>query len=516
MPRGRVAAVLLLVLVAVGGLGLLFDGGEETSGGSAGSGNAAAGLERPNIVVVMTDDQGLETVEDGTPESVRTVAAEGTSFSEAIVTTPLCCPSRIGFMTGQYGHNNGVLRNDPGYETLKDPPNVLPTWLRGAGYRTSFVGKFVNGYDRTRRGERLRPAPGWAEWAEMERPYSYYGYAINDGGSLTGYGEKRKDYLTSVLTRRALQSVGRLRTDSRPLMLWLATWAPHSQSPDSSSGPCRGNAIPADREPSTEARAGYPGPDALERDVSDKPFQIERIDPIGARGLRDARLQYRCAIGSLSEVDRGLRRLRERLRELGELDRTVFVYTSDNGYLFGQHRLLAGKSVPYEPAIRVPFVVDLPPAYGEQPETLDAPVANIDLAPTLLDLAGAEPCSGEPRSCRRLDGRSLLPLLEGEDPTGWMERSLLIESGKGQPCPFAAVRTEGRKYVKYPSRPLRACREPERELYDLESDPGELENELGTATPSELSGSATELDELVDRLRDCAGTGEGEGEGACP
>jgi arylsulfatase A-like enzyme len=120
---------------------------------------------RPNFVVVVTDDQTLESYnQEVMPQTVRDLAASGTTFSQAIVSTPQCCPSRAGYLTGQYSQNNGVTSNNPGYPLLRDKPNVLPSWLQAAGYATIHVGKYLNGYVPT---EGATPAPGWDRWISL-------------------------------------------------------------------------------------------------------------------------------------------------------------------------------------------------------------------------------------------------------------------------------------------------------------------------------------------------------------
>lgn len=462
----------------------------------------ALGGERPNIIVVMTDDQGPQTLEPGLPEATRRLSEEGTRMERAYVTTPLCCPSRASFLSGQYGHNNGVLANDPGYPSLRRPRDVLPTWLGRAGYRTSMIGKFLNGYDRTPRGAGGRPAPGWEQWDVMERTYAYYGYSLRQDERLVAYGDDEDDYLTDVLTERALDRIGELEDDPRPLFMWLSYWAPHKEGSESTDGKCAGQAIPRSRDTRLHPDAMLPGDrrSINEADATDKPAYIATKRSFRPRDRRRALLSHRCALGSLEAVDRGVVRILERLAELGELKRTAIILTSDNGFMFGEHRLVDGKSVPYEESIRVPAIVDLPPELGPQPRRIGALVANIDLAPTIAELAGARPCLGG-MVCRRIDGRSWVGALRGRErlPRG---RAILLEADQGRPCPFRGIRTDRYLFARYIPTGEAPCLAAERELYDTDRDPAQLDNLLATDPGGRTERLAARLERRMERLED--------------
>jgi N-acetylglucosamine-6-sulfatase len=503
---GRPALVGLLTALVVAAAALLLLDGSEI-GNEEPEAPRAAGP--PNLIVLMADDLGLAGYERALAGTRGLVGAEGTEFTQAIVSTPLCCPSRASFISGRYGHNNGVLANDPGYPTLRGKRSVLPVWLQAAGYRTAFVGKFMNGYERTARGAARRPAPGWDEWVEMRRTYGYYDYALNVGGALERHGRRREDYLTDVLSRHATEAIRRAADESKPLFLWLSWWAPHPENSARTAGPCRGSAIPPDREPGTYAEERLPDrPSIDEADVTDKPRFVR-----GRRALRPgdrmgARIGFRCRLASLGALERGVEAVVETLEELGELDNTALLFTSDNGFFQLEHRLPDGKGLPYEEAIRVPLLVDLPGSMGSQRPEVSAPVSSIDLAPTLLELAGASPCRRGARHCATPDGRSLLPLLsEGGSEDADSDRALLVEAAVGKPCPFAAVRTRRWMYAEHAaSAGERLCRaRGERELYDLEADPFELDNLLAAGTADPPPGVEPRLRRMLGRLRVCAG-----------
>ena len=420
----------------------------------------AAPVERPNIVVIMTDDQTLESMRVMAGVK-RSLAAEGTTFERAFVSNALCCPSRATLFSGQYSHNHGVIGNAPpdgGYERL-DKSNWLPVWLQRAGYRTVHIGKFLNRY-----GIRnpLEVPPGWSEWYASVDPstYSFYGYTLNENGLLNTYGLDFNPiyYSTDYYAERALSVVRRMGDTRTPFFLSLAFLAPHSGGPSDADDPAGlVTPSPAPRHAGRFAGERLPGdPSYNEADVSDKPSFIQVLPPITAARAAAIDENYQQRLESLLAVDEAVVRLVDTLRAERELDNTLILFTSDNGFFHGEHRVALGKVLVYEPSIRVPLIMRGPGVpEGERRRQL---VSNADLAPTILEAAGAEP--GKPQ-----DGRSLFPLLEDRG-LEW-GRDLLIEGAPGvnQPA-FDALRTYRYVYVQHATG--------ERELYDLERDPHQL------------------------------------------
>ncbi len=502
------------------------EGAGEEAGGSADRGPAAtaeaaggrAGAApggRPNVVVVMTDDQTAASVARAMPRTSR-LARRATSFTAAIVANPVCCPSRAGFLTGQYPHNNGVDRNFPGYPRLRQKRSVLPAWLGRAGYATAHVGKFLNGYTYYRgRPGGLEPAPGWGEWYATVRPFAYFDYALSVNGRLRVYGDADRDYLTRVMTRQAVDFIARRSRRPGPFFLSVAPWAPHREIAGRFTRipACRDAPIPDPRDADAFAEEPLPRPPSFaEPDASDKPRFVRRL-ALSRRDVAELERDYRCRLAALGGVDRMMARIFRTLRRTGELARTAIVFTSDNGELQGEHRL-DGKSLPYEESARVPLIVWLPGGGGQgrpaQPPTVDLPVANIDLAPTILELAGARPCLGRDR-CRRLDGRSLLPLLAGRVPP--RDRAILISSREGDHgiCGFEAVRTADSTYARYrPRRSGPGCGRPSfEEYYGLGSDPHQLDNLLAGDRPE--PAEVADLRQRLGLLLGCRGAGAGPG-----
>src|SRR5919106_1779120 len=249
-----VATLTVLAAVAVGG------GLSDRAG--------AAPPARPNIVVIITDDQTMAQLTEATmPRTLQLIGGEGTTFANAIATTPLCCPSRASMLTGQYGHNNGVLANRPGYGALTGKRNVLPAWLERAGYRTGHVGRWLNGY------RKQGPAPGWDTWFTLGEHRTYFGYDVLTDDGEVRFGKRSKSYVTRVLNRAALGVTRRLVGGQRPFYLQLDHVAPHSDGiGGAQEGPCAHSAIPPSRTP-----AGFEGvplptvPSFDEEDITDKP-----------------------------------------------------------------------------------------------------------------------------------------------------------------------------------------------------------------------------------------------------
>ncbi|MQA73999.1 MAG: sulfatase-like hydrolase/transferase [Solirubrobacterales bacterium] len=507
-----IALALLVVVLLLAGAALLLRSDRPAS---------SSQRDRPDIVVIQTDDQSLASLGGATMPNVIELAKNGTTFTEAIATTSLCCPSRASLLTGQYAHNHGVLNNRPGYAKLRGPENVLPAWLQRAGYRTVHLGKFLNGYEDV--GEARRSAaPGWDDWLLALAPRAYNGYKLADvEGHEQRKGGRPRDYATKVFNRRAEQVIRRHAAEPAPLYLQVDHYAPHNGSGDPRSG-CTGNsAVPARRDAYAFNHRPLPHPRSFdEDDVSDKPpfmSTVSRIDPAERHQLRR---DYRCDLASLRSVDRGVGGIVDAVRDTGRLDRTVFVFISDNGYSYGEHRLVEGKGLAYEESIRVPMVIAAPPGLleADSPRRNDDPVANIDLAPTILDLAGAAPCLDAER-CRMLDGRSLVPLLRGERPAWSRDRALAVEftaGGRinavpkaGQSCEYHGVRTTSEMLVVHTRAPRRGetrCRrEPQIEQYDLERDPRQLEN-LADRSGDRVRERRSELLERARALATCAGT----------
>ena len=460
---------LLLAWIVVGGLGV---------------GSARAASSRPNIVVLMTDDQRVSDMQ-ALPQTRALIGGHGVTFSNYFASYPLCAPSRTTFLTGQYNHNNGVMGNaapEGGYYKL-DSSNTLPVWLQRAGYYTAHIGKYLNGYG-TRNNKEI--PPGWSEWRGSVDPttYRFYGYTLNEGGTLRTYGSDAASYQADVYTDKALDVIRRRAPQAQPFFLSLAYLAPHSGGPREPGDPQMATPVPALRHRDRFASEPLPAPPSFnEADVSDKPSTIRSRRVLPARQITQIREMYQQRLESLLAIDDGVERIVAQLQALGELDDTLIVFTADNGFFHGEHRVPNGKVLHYEPSSRVPLILSGFGVPGGR--RLSQLVANIDLAPTIVDAAGATPG-------RRLDGRSLLPLLR--DPGVSWGRDLLLQRGGSGAQVFQAIRTPRFKYVENGNG--------EKELYDLAGDPHELQSKH--ADPA-LAPIRDELARRLATLRRCAG-----------
>jgi arylsulfatase A-like enzyme len=442
--------------------------------------------DRPNIVVIMTDDQTVESLRV-MPSVQRYLVRQGTTFVNSFVNFPLCCPSRATFLTGQYSHNHKVVGNNftNGLGRL-DQSNTLPLWLSKAGYSTIFVGKYLNEYGKF---EPRAIPPGWSEWFAATR-LAYFGHIMNRNGRLVPYGTDIASYQTDVYTNTARDVIRRYAHGSTPFFLWLSYFAPHQGGPpEPGDPPGLRTAVPAPRHHSAFAREPLPRtPSFDEEDVSDKPAFIRRRPRFNEWAIKNLETSYRRTLESLLAVDDGVAEVVEELRAAGILGRTLIVFTSDNGLLQGQHRFINAKEQVYEQSIRVPLLVRGPGV--PRGLRLEQPVVNADLAPTIVDAADAEPG-------RMPEGRSLLPLF-ADVGLQW-GRDILLERGPGATAVdrlYTAIRTPRFIYTEHATG--------ERELYDLLSDPDQLSNRAGDP---DLAPIEAELARRLAALRDCVGLG---------
>jgi N-acetylglucosamine-6-sulfatase len=444
----------------------------------------AAAPSRPNLLLIVVDDLRWDDIGPAGHPFVKTphidrLAREGARFVNAFAVTPLCSPSRASLLTGLYTDRHGILDNTDRSRRSHALPTIARQ-LQAAGYRTGFVGKWHMGNDPTRR-------PGFDYWVAMKGQ----GEAIDPELHEEGRTARARGYVTDVLTDRALEFVD--RASEGPFFLMLAHKALHPnvhQRDDGSVSPIGdGGFVPAERHRALYAsdpiprRANYAvpprGKPALERRIADLP-------PLGPATVTDDGT-IRDRLRMLAAVDEGLGRLLDRLAAGRVLDRTAVVLVSDNGYFYGEHGLSEERRLAYEESIRIPLILRYPPvaSAGSTPGQM---ALTIDLAPTLLELAGLAPAAP-------VDGRSLVPVLSGK-ASDW-RTSFLIQYWTDTVFPrvermgYDAVRTERYTYVRYRELPGM------NELYDLEADPYELRNLAGA---SEAHGVRAELERELDRL----------------
>jgi N-acetylglucosamine-6-sulfatase len=533
MPRstalaGRASRVLAIVLTGMA-VGTLTLPAEDQA--------KAPTSPKPNILFVLTDDQDLATLAD-MPQTLKVIGRQGATFDNAFVSDSLCCPSRTTILRGQYAHNTGVLSNgggNGGFQTAYASGienDTIATRLQDAGYETGLFGKYLNKYPGSA-GRDYVP-PGWSSWASpvSGRPYEQYDYVLNEDGVAHSYDHAPSDYGTDVYMDLAQQFIKDSVHDDQPFFAYVSLYAPHLP------------AIPAPEDTARFASRRAPRTPTFDQaDVSRMPAFIRGLPQFTPREDNAIDRLYRRRIRSLQAIDRGVARLVKTLRRVGQLDNTYIVFTSDNGYHLGQHRLPAGKATAYDTDIRVPLLIRGPGvAAGVHLEQF---VGNVDFAPTFAAIARA---SAIPFA----DGRSLLGLLHGHHPRHWRNAELVEhwdETRKdGAPQPphgrldpddasepddadelagdrpnqhtnptrlegpgplsdqtvlarfaripaYTAIRTSRYLYVEYAGG--------ERELYDLIADPDEADNLAGR----KKADVEARLAERLGSLRACRGRG---------
>ncbi len=461
----------IIALLMLGGLYLVFQRPTDS-------------VERPNIIFLMTDD--LDDKLMPYMEQVNAlIGDQGVTFTNYFVTASTCCPSRSSILRGQYPHNTGIFENSPGFEEFYkkgDEAETLATWLKDAGYRTSYMGKYLNLYPAG--VKRTYIPPGWDDWHVFLYGPSdnfYVGYTMNENGKLIKYQKHDYDYSTDVIKNKSFEFIDKSLKRNSPFFLLISVYAPH------------GPTIPAPRHADLFEGLEYPkGPSFQEADASDKPAIIRELSTAnGIFEVKDANELFLKRVRTIQSVDELVAALVKKLEETGELANTYFIFTSDNGFHMGEHALPSGKMLPYEEDIRVPLMVRGP---GIQPgTTVTQMVANIDLAPTLAELADAQ-------TADFVDGRSAVRFLSSQsgqpENIDW-RNALLIEAGNlDRESPVIAwrgIRTKTFVYVEYENGEL--------EFYDLVNDPYELQNLAGKLDEQTLSA----LHSWLEELKSCQG-----------
>jgi N-acetylglucosamine-6-sulfatase len=435
----------------------------------------AAEATPPNIVVIMTDDMRVDDLVALPKTQSLLGGANGANYTNAFVSLPLCCPSRATFLTGQYAHNTGVWDNDGahgGWEAFQPlESQALPTWLDDI-YSTVMLGKYLNRY-----GWESNPRhvpPGWDSWQALTGPsvWNYHDFDININGNITHI---KDGYQTLNFTRRAVTQIRTRVPKAEPMFMWLSLLAPHNGS--------AGVSVPAEPKYKGTSKVGRPASPAFDEvEVGDKPPWIRslpRLSSAAEDGVVKLRRQRRDALKS---VDDSVSQVIAALKDAKELSNTLIIFTTDNGFLLGEHRVDHNKQYPYEESIGVPLLIRGP---GVAPGVRRDPVLNVDLAATIADAAGVEP--GLP-----VDGMSMLNPIPADRP-------LLIEHPKGWAMgnlpPYSGVKQGQWVYVDYGQTG---------ELYNLADDPWQQVNRFGD--PS-LAQTRSDLASVLDGLRDCSGDG---------
>jgi arylsulfatase A-like enzyme len=443
----------------------------------------------------MTDDLDERSMEQlGGIRSVMN--ANGMTFENAYVTYSLCCPSRATILRGQYPHNHGIIGNglpEGGENKFRNSgldKSTLATWLNNAGYQTKLVGKYMNSYYD------LYVPPGWDEWYAMIG--DHWNLSDPATGKMNNNGQQTTvgGHSTDVFANKASDFIRRSSTKAAPFFLWVGTKAPHNP-PEV-----------ATRYQNEFATTPLPKEDVIfnfnEDDVSDKPAWVQSRSIHSPTRIAEFEREYRARLRSMLSVEDLLRQTIATLQETGELNNTYIFFTSDNGYHLGNHRLGLGKRSPYEEDIGVPLMVRGPgiPANVVRQEL----VINNDFAPTIAELAGAS--IPDPQ---QVDGSSFAPLLTNpSEPTNWrtafLEEGWHLESAPLYVPTHKGVHTQDHMFTEYDTG--------ERELYDLNTDPYQLDSIKQTTAPQLYST----LQSRLNALRACSADGcrSAEGFGGTP
>jgi N-acetylglucosamine-6-sulfatase len=551
--RGRLLLALLgavVVALVLGGLVVLArDGSPERSSSAPSRAGAArtarpsvrparivpsasptpSQARRPNIVMILADDMRADDLR-WMPSVRHLIADRGLSFRNSFSPYPLCCPARASLLSGEYAHNHKVFSHVAPYGfPAFDDRRTIGTSLNAAGYNTVFIGKYLNGYGDQPSKLTGQPSfryvpPGWTDWlGAVSRPpdsgyasggtYNYFHTIFNVNGTIDDTHDGQ--YQTAVIGRMTRRMIRKYHRSPKPFFLYVAPVAPHFGLPQEKDDPTdvtypgtgareriKTPARPAWVRGRFDARitraSGLPvdgGP--AEADVGDKPRPIRDAPELTAQERLAVRSSTRQRAEALYVLDGQVKKILHTLKATHELDNTVVVFTSDNGYFLGEHRVRQGKIKPHEPSLRVPFVVAGPGIpHGERFDPITTP----GLSATIVDLADARPPHQQ-------DGLSVVPSFAAD--RGWtvpvvtegLETSRVFRDAEQDPAPgfddprtTIGIRTPRWKYVRYV--------DGDGELYDLDHDPNELHSHFGD--PAYRSVQA-ELSRLWNRYKDCKG-----------
>jgi arylsulfatase A-like enzyme len=437
---------------------------------------------RPNIVFVLTDDLSMDLLQY--MPAVQSLEQRGTTLTNYFVSDSLCCPSRASIFTGNFPHDTGVFTNtgrQGGFNVFHargEQQHTFNIALQNAGYRTAMMGKYLNGYLEGKKSTvpSTYVPPGWSQWDVAGWGYPEYNYRLNNNGAVRWYGDRPRDYLTNVLARMGTRFIDSSAHSHKPFFLELATFAPHSPY------------TPARRYLHAFRGLTAPEPPNFDAMPTHAPMWLANHSPLSPGQIRYINYVFRRRVQAVQSVDAMIARIETALRAHRMLHNTYIVFSSDNGLHTGEYRLMPGKLTAFNTDIHVPLVVAGPGVPAGV--TNGAMAENVDLAKTFAAIAGTRMPS---------DGHSLMPLLRGQDPSGWRDAILIEHHGpvmnpddpdiqndlSGNPPSYEAMRTPDFLYVEY--------RNGQREFYDLRTDPFELHNIVSTLSPQERGLLHSEL-----------------------
>ncbi len=423
---------------------------------------SASHLGRPNILIILTDDQRADGTMDVMPQTRSWFESGGTKFSQAFASTPMCCPARASIFSGRYTHNHGVRTNDS--SATLDQRFTIQAYLKAAGYRTAIFGKYMNAWNL------IRNPPNFDDWSISVAGYSPF--RVNENGVVKGISQ----YATSYFKDNAVRFINESETqDATPWFLEVSTTAPHA--PFTPEAAYASAPVPPFNQT----------PSYFEADKRDKPLFIENELDDATQIQTDRTAQLR----TLMSVDDLVQQVFTTLEADGEAENTLAIFLSDNGYLWGEHGLEA-KGFAYDESIRVPMYMRWP-AHVVPDATDSRLVSNIDLAPTIADAVGGL-APGVP-----MDGKSMLNMATSRSRM----LSEMYFGTLGLPG-WAGIRTATSHYVEHYD-PVDHETVRYREYYDLTADPYEMDNLLGDGNAANDPPTAALAAQLAAD-RNCSGT----------
>jgi N-acetylglucosamine-6-sulfatase len=429
---------------------------------------------KPNIVMILADDMRYDDLRY-MPKTKSLLGTQGMTFTTSYTPYGSCCPSRTTVLRGQYVHNHKVWYTDDqspqgGWHRFKEmgyQQDNVAVRLHDAGYGTGLFGKYLNGYEGT------TVPPGWDDWFAKESP-DYLNYSANDNGKVKSFGGSDGDYATDVISKKAQSLIDRNAAMGKPFFAFITPGAPHEPS------------TPASRHKGMFQGEQAPRPPSFnEADVSDKPSFIKNKPSLTADQIEAIDQRHRNRAETLQALDELVEAVVDELSASEVLENTYLVFTSDNGWHHGEHRISAHKGQPYEESVHMPLLVRGP---GITPgSTTDKIIMHQDFFPTFAEVSGIATPS-------YVDGRSLVPVFNST-ATRWRSAFLLERKDPKhlRNSFFGISNAKSAKYVEY--------RNGERELYNLANDPYELENIYAAADPTLVSA----LDRRLEALKRCAG-----------
>jgi hypothetical protein len=439
-----------------------------------------------NVVLLLADDLDWATFNE--VPRLKNLMAEGTTLTNFVVTASLCCPSRTSILRSQFVHNHKVLSNVPEtgggwskFNAQRLQRDCLPNWLQSKGVSTSLVGKYLNGFPKGAPAPTYVP-PGFNNFItsiSLNQSYKGYNYVLNENGKLRKYGNAPTDFINDVLTAHATSIIS---TATAPFFLEFASYSPHTPAPV------------AMRNRGSHAGSVIPRTAAYNSRGIDEPAWLREVPAIGPKRLANLDQIWTRRLESSESLADSYDALVAQLKASGHSQDTLIIVTSDNGYHLASHRLPSGKQTPYREDSVVPAVLIGP---GIKPGgVISQMTSTVDLAPTIAQLQGVQPPGW-------IDGRSLLPLLDGSPDPAWRTGTLTESLARARPgdpdfglleAPtFRALRTQSWLYVEYSDRSV--------QLIDLINDPFEVNNVIRTASPTIVQ----QLKAQLRALSVCAG-----------